>query len=80
MSKHKEPPLDFVRDVIDPGWREREEKTSAFWNSISVKQTTGYRLPARREHAASADCWCNPTIDYVNPDTGAAVYVHHEPN
>ncbi len=72
MSKHKELPPDYVRDVIDPGWREREAESRAFWNSLSVKRP--------REHTTSADCWCNPTIDYVNPDTGATVYVHHEPN
>ena len=32
------------------------------------------------EHAASADCWRGPTIDYVDPESGATVYVHHEPN
>jgi hypothetical protein len=34
----------------------------------------------RREHITAAYCWCNPTVDYINPETGAAVYVHHEPN
>lgn len=32
----------------------------------------------RRQHDASADCWCGPTIEHVDPDTGAAVYVHKE--
>jgi 5-methylcytosine-specific restriction endonuclease McrA len=30
------------------------------------------------EHVASADCWCEPTIDYRDPETGVAVYVHKE--
>jgi hypothetical protein len=33
-----------------------------------------------REHEESEDCWCHPTLDYVDPDTGVAVYVHHEAN
>jgi hypothetical protein len=31
---------------------------------------------AVRQHNASADCWCEPTVDYKDPDTGVAVYVH----
>lgn len=26
------------------------------------------------------DCWCNPEVNYVDPDTGAAVIVHKKPN
>ena len=32
------------------------------------------------QHTTSADCWCGPTVDYVDPDTGATVYVHHKSN
>jgi len=31
---------------------------------------------APRQHDASANCWCEPTIDYKDPDTGVAVYGH----
>lgn len=30
------------------------------------------------EHKASADCWCEPELDSVDPDTGAKVWVHRE--
>lgn len=33
-----------------------------------------------REHVSSPDCWCNPRVEYVDPETGVAVYVHHKPN
>jgi hypothetical protein len=33
----------------------------------------------QREHVASADCWCGPEVDYVDPITGAAVYSHRRP-
>jgi hypothetical protein len=36
--------------------------------------------PPPREHVESGDCWCNPTLDYVNPETGAEHWIHHEPN
>lgn len=33
------------------------------------------------EHVTDGrDCWCNPEVNYVDPDTGAAVIVHKEPN
>ena len=32
-----------------------------------------------REHDASSDCWCNPELNYVDPVTGAKVWVHKEP-
>jgi hypothetical protein len=31
-----------------------------------------------REHIASAACWCQPTVEYRDPDTGVAVIVHKE--
>lgn len=36
--------------------------------------------PALRVHVESAECWCSPTLDYTNPETGQQVWVHHEPN
>jgi hypothetical protein len=35
--------------------------------------------PMEREHETSADCWCNPEIDYTDPATGVSVYVHKRP-
>lgn len=28
------------------------------------------------EHIASAKCWCNPTKDYTDPETGRTVWLH----
>jgi hypothetical protein len=34
----------------------------------------------KKEHITNGDpCWCNPEIDYVDPETGVAVIVHKEP-
>jgi hypothetical protein len=30
------------------------------------------------EHISSPDCWCEPELDYKDPDTGAEVWVHRE--
>lgn len=32
-----------------------------------------------REHVLSMECWCHPTIEYVDPITGVKVVVHHRP-
>lgn len=29
-----------------------------------------------REHSTSRHCWCGPTLDYVDQETGAQVWVH----
>lgn len=31
-----------------------------------------------REHIAAKECWCEPQLDYVNPETGQQVWVHNE--
>lgn len=30
------------------------------------------------EHVASADCWCEPHVEYRDPKTNVAVWVHKE--
>jgi hypothetical protein len=33
----------------------------------------------RRQHVETGDCWCNPTLNYVDEDTGVQHWIHHEP-
>lgn len=33
-----------------------------------------------RVHEESSNCWCQPSLDYTNPETGAQHWIHHEPN
>ena len=36
--------------------------------------------PAQQEHVTDGSpCWCNPELDYKDPDTGAEVWIHKEP-
>jgi len=30
------------------------------------------------EHTASQDCWCKPEAEYVDPESGAKVWVHRQ--
>lgn len=40
----------------------------------TVKESLQVDRP--REHISSPDCWCEPELDYKDPDTGAEVWVH----
>ena len=30
------------------------------------------------EHVPFANCWCEPTAEYTDPDTGSTVWLHRE--
>jgi hypothetical protein len=32
------------------------------------------------EHIESADCFCSPTLDFKNPETGVELWIHQRPN
>ncbi len=34
--------------------------------------------PGPLEHVPFANCWCEPTAEYIDPDTGATVWLHKE--
>jgi hypothetical protein len=37
--------------------------------------------PVTREHTTDGSpCWCCPKCSYKDPETGAEVWVHNEPN
>lgn len=38
-----------------------------------------YGLGAEWPHESSPTCWCEPTLDYEDPETGARVWVHKRP-
>jgi hypothetical protein len=45
--------------------------------TIATQPAAQQRKP---EHITNGNpCWCNPEIDYVDPETGVAVIVHKEP-
>ena len=36
--------------------------------------------PVKREHITDGSpCWCNPELNYKDPETGAEVWIHQEP-
>lgn len=41
--------------------------------------TCGAESKPTREHVEREDCWCHPTLDYTDPETGVQHWIHHEP-
>lgn len=44
----------------------------------AIKQALA--APVQREHVTDKSCWCQPALDYKDPDNGAEVWVHNEPH
>ena len=57
---------DQAETMVKMGW---------MWLQLHAPE----RIGKTREHWTSADCWCCPDVDYVDPDTGVKVYVHKRP-
>ena len=43
---------------------------------LTVKDVVKMIEEHTREHIDSENCWCEPELDYTDPDTGVSVYVH----
>jgi len=44
-----------------------------------MEQGTHPPAPTQREHITDGSpCWCSPDLDYVDPETGAKVWIHKE--
>ena len=58
---------------------EEVRKQSGAWVPL-VTATNPPAAPVQREHVTDKSCWCQPALDYKDPDTGAEVWVHNEPH
>lgn len=43
-----------------------------------LTRTLAALLSSQRQHIGSAECWCSPTVEFKDPVTGVAVYVHQQ--
>lgn len=43
-----------------------------------LMRTLTATLSSQRQHIGSADCWCSPTVEFKDPASGAAVWVHKQ--
>jgi len=69
--------------LTDEDWQEIADKTDwIIWSEVrqaieaKLKEKNGWY----RQHVTDGSpCWCEPEISYTNPETGASVIVHKEP-
>jgi hypothetical protein len=47
---------------------------------VEIEVVERHIMAEGREHWLGPECWCFPRLEYVNPDTGTEVWVHHEPH
>ena len=87
LARHRKVPSWVIKLVADAVVAERE--ACAYKESIALlgadrelANRVDKAIRARgnvREHNMSGDCWCNPELNYTDPETGAEVWVHKEP-
>lgn len=64
--------LSLVLDEIDG-----QEMSQAGWSANAELRAA---LEQPRDHITDGSpCWCNPETVYTDPETGASVIVHKEP-
>lgn len=47
--------------------------------SIAKLEAALAEVPCREHVTDGTPCWCNPEVAYTDPETGASVIVHREP-
>jgi hypothetical protein len=68
--------------VRNPGW---PPETAALytapkgWTPLYTAPQPQPKQEPREHITDGSPCWCNPEVDYIDPETGAAVIVHRRP-
>ena len=61
-------------------WRKDKADNHEWIEGVKRGKEIVASMAAKREHITDGTpCWCNPELDYVDPITGAEVWVHKEP-
>ena len=53
------------------------QKLSLGWDNGAAALAADFAVKTP-EHITSPDCWCEPELDYVDPETGNEVWVHRD--
>jgi hypothetical protein len=71
----------YSQAAQDPSKAARMADERTMLACVVAQATSQPTAPMRkREHITDGSpCWCNPETDYIDPETGAAVIVHKEP-
>ena len=68
---------DFSEKTITLVMQCEDYKVSAGTHWLSTTPPQPEQKPVAREHVTdSSKCWCDPELDYKDPDTGVEVWVH----
>lgn len=55
-------------------------RTHTLPEAAEIEVVERHIMAEGREHWLGPECWCFPRLDYVDPDSGVEVWVHHEPH
>ena len=53
-------------------------RTHTLPEAAEIEVVERHIMAEGREHWLGPECWCFPRLDYVDPDSGVEVWVHHE--
>lgn len=54
------------------------KKVAEGWDNGAAMQWADEKTRGHTEHETSPNCWCEPELDYVDPENGNEVWVHRE--
>jgi hypothetical protein len=57
--------------MTPPGWGRTMSEDKPIAGPVGEED-----LPKEPEHIDSETCWCEPELNYTDPETGVSVYVH----
>jgi hypothetical protein len=61
-------------------WRKEQADNHEWIEGVKRGKEIVAAMAAKLQHVTDGtQCWCNPELDYVDPITGAEVWVHKEP-
>lgn len=76
-------PVAMRYDFDGYGYKYIDAGSGSDWQTRIKDAEPVYASPQpaqQQEHITDGTpCWCNPVLDYKDPDTGAEVWIHKEP-
>ncbi len=69
-----EVPAEFLSE----GYRRSEQAIRTELSGDKIKLDVLPKMKVVLEHEDSEECWCEPELEYEDPETGVQVWVHRE--
>jgi hypothetical protein len=71
--------LSRYKKMLEAGFTPRDRRLSCDECGAKFTQQFAPIHKCERQHSTTEHCWCEPTLDYVDPETGIKVWVHNRP-